>query len=255
MKLRKFQYFLVFSLFVALATSVNAQAATTSKPTASPRITTWTVVTVRHLGSIPNTLGMTDMKTICFRSDCPVSVASKSGTWDKDVARGEPMFGPKAMNGLMSHFNVTREQDLVGKSFQCTQDDCNEAVELLLLQIKTSNHYTPVPPHRIFELAAHALAQMEVPDWRNIFSGDVGNAFQGIFDDNRQGSCEINTAWVLNFSKKVNEYSKGQVALIPSNWQISDMDGNFATFILKGHGKTIHVTIQQSSEPIVFHYF
>lgn len=151
---------------------------------------------------------------------------------------------------LMRHFNVASPSTLVGHQFESERNSAHSALNLLLTQLRHNGSYKPPAPEEIRELAAQALAEFRIPNFRRIDDTSVAKAFQEVWD-----GMQADQRWLTEFITRVKQLSEGRVTLEPA--RIEDFGGNLvkgpANYMkLRSRRQIQLVVIGPYSQPIIF---
>lgn len=132
-----------------------------------------------------------------------VSMSLEGSAWSTTSGMSYSSF-----SSLLPHFGVNTPEELTGKSFQSQKDDPFGAINLLVLEIKNSGQYVPPTPEALWERAIESLARLEAPDYSDVESETVYDAYRMVF---KFFSAEED--WFSWFTGQIFERSNGKVKL------------------------------------------
>lgn len=115
---------------------------------------------------------------------------------------------------LMDHFGVNDPSKLIDKTFETPDDysDPSLALDLLLKKIQHGGSYNPPSSDQLISRAINALAAMNCPDFSDVDSQTVYEAFQGTFQ-----MFSPKTDWLKWFKEQISVRSLGEVQMDDAN--------------------------------------
>jgi len=158
-------------------------------------------------------LGETQDRGANYRVELRNVDTTESGSQDVSRARLQP---------LTKYFNIGKIEELKGKDFKTDNDTSDpwQWLEELSVKIKNNGNYVSPSPEELYDRAARALAEMELPDFSDVETKDVLKIFSLAYVDN-QGHANFNTPinenWLSDFKEKVSKYSSGKVVLLEAS--------------------------------------
>jgi hypothetical protein len=173
-----------------------------------------------------------------------------------------PEWGSQSLNKgqlqrIAEYFNVESIEELAGKEFKAENVARNPWVwlEQLAVRTKVKGEYVTPQPDELYDRAARAFAQMQLPDFSDVYERDIYSSFEPLFaDDSLSGS--INKDWLNQFMSKVFEYSNGDVTLSLANPSEFHMLLRCCAAYLKLENKKTEevkrLIMSRSSEPFKF---
>lgn len=136
------------------------------------------------------------------------------------------------VQAIQNYYGVVSPDLLVGKSFKAPDEGATRAFDWLRVQIQHDFKYEPPTHEELYDVAARALAQMEVPDFSSYMGKHVAEAFLVPFGS---GLSLTDQSWLNDFNALIRRYSQGKAWLEQANPEAfrNRVQGPAAYLILK----------------------
>lgn len=150
---------------------------------------------------------------------------------------------------IMKYFEVKNVKNLNGLTFLSCRDSASSALNYLLIEVASGGNYNPPSLEEIRLQSATALSEMKLPDYKNIDSETIYEAFREVWE-----GFNADKNWLNSFKVLINQLSNGNVSLIDASIDefSSRVRGPAEYLKLISNGKTIRLIMGPYSDPISF---